>query len=206
MKKYIFLSIVLFISAFALAQNENDVNDLTLLVSYLEGNFNTLEQSKADTNFFHIVLHMKTIWKDRTDGIWMYVEQAVGWKQEKPYRQRIYKISVLNENTIISEVFTFENPLKYTGSWKDETLLSDLSYDKLTKREGCTVYIQRTGSEIFEGETRGKECQSDLAGAKYASSKVTIKPDMFISWDRGFNESDEQVWGAETGGYIFKKE
>ncbi len=206
MKKYIFFFIVLFTSTFTFAQVKDDVNDLSLLVSYLDGNFNTLEQSKADTNYYHIVLHMKTIWKERTDGVWMYVEQAVGWKQDKPYRQRIYKISVLDENTIISEVYTFENPLKYTGAWKDENLISDLSPDKLTKREGCTVYIQKTGSDTFEGETRGKECQSDLAGAKYASSKVTIKPDMFISWDRGFDDKDEQVWGAEKGGYIFKKE
>jgi len=204
--KYIFLIIVLFLSTRVFAQNKDDVNDLTLLVSYLEGNFNTLEQSKSDTNYYHIVLHMKSIWNYNSDGIWMYVEQAVGWKQDKPYRQRIYKISESDNNTFLSEVYTFENPLKYAGAWKDVNLLEDLSPDKLTKREGCTVYIKKTGSDTFQGETRGTECKSDLSGAKYASSTVTIKPDMFISWDRGFNETDEQVWGAETGGYIFKKE
>jgi hypothetical protein len=25
------------------------------------------------------------------------------------------------------------------------------------------------------------------------------------SWDRGFDSTDNQVWGAEKGGYIFKK-
>jgi hypothetical protein len=26
-----------------------------------------------------------------------------------------------------------------------------------------------------------------------------------ISWDRGYNDAGEQVWGAEKGGYIFLK-
>lgn len=204
--KYFFLIVVLFISTLTFAQSKEDKSDLALLVSYLEGNFNTLEQSKTDTNYYHIVLHIKSIWTLRSDGIWMYVEQAVGRKQDKPYRQRIYKISESGDNTFLSEVYTFENPLQYAGAWKDENLIASLTPEMLKKREGCTVYIKKTGSDTFEGETRGKECQSDLSGAKYASSTVTIKPDMFISWDRGFDEKDEQVWGAETGGYIFKKE
>lgn len=206
MKKYFLVLAVLLITIKVNAQNVNETSDFGLLVSYLEGNFNTLEQSKTDTNYYHIVLHMKSIWNERSDGIWMYVEQAVGWKQEKPYRQRIYRLTESDDNTFISEVYTFENPLKYAGAWKDINLLADLTPEKLSKKEGCTVLIKKTGDETFAGGTKGKECQSDLSGAKYASSTVTIKPDMFISWDRGFDENDVQVWGAETGGYIFKKE
>jgi hypothetical protein len=28
---------------------------------------------------------------------------------------------------------------------------------------------------------------------------------MIISWDRGFDKDDNQVWGAINGGYIFDK-
>jgi hypothetical protein len=29
---------------------------------------------------------------------------------------------------------------------------------------------------------------------------------MILSWDRGFDANGNQVWGAEKGGYIFKKD
>jgi hypothetical protein len=51
----------------------------------------------------------------------------------------------------------------------------------------------------------GKNCPSDRKGATYATSKVTISENLLLSWDQGFNEKDEQVWGAEKGGYYFKK-
>jgi hypothetical protein len=28
---------------------------------------------------------------------------------------------------------------------------------------------------------------------------------MMLSWDRGYNKDDKQVWGAEKGGYRFVK-
>jgi hypothetical protein len=28
---------------------------------------------------------------------------------------------------------------------------------------------------------------------------------MMVSWDRGYNDEGEQVWGAEKGGYRFVK-
>jgi len=32
---------------------------------------------------------MVQIWEERTDGYWLYVEQAIAGYQDKPYRQRI---------------------------------------------------------------------------------------------------------------------
>ena len=48
-------------------------------------------------------------------------------------------------------------------------------------------------------------CPSDRKGAAYATSEVTITENELISWDRGYNDKDEQVWGAEKGGYHFLK-
>jgi CpeT protein len=49
-------------------------------------------------------------------------------------------------------------------------------------------------------------CPSNLRGATYATSEVVVQHDKMISWDRGFDSRDKQVWGAEKGGYIFMKE
>ena len=36
-------------------------------------------------------------------------------------------------------------------------------------------------------------------------SEVFISETTMITWDRAFDEHYQQVWGAEKGGYVFKK-
>jgi CpeT protein len=184
---------------------ENVKSDLILLVSYMQGSFSSEEQSKLDTNFFDIRLQMKPMWQERSDAIWIYVEQAVSSKLEKPYRQRVYKVTQLPDGTFESAVFTFSEPMKYAGDWKKDKPLDDLNPSDLTQRKGCSVFLTKNEDGSFTGSTKGKDCESDLRNAKYASSEVVITAKGMTSWDRGFNDKDEQVWGATTGGYNFKK-
>ena len=60
-------------------------------------------------------------------------------------------------------------------------------------------------NDVYAGGTDGKSCPSDLRGAKYATTKITMKKGELISWDQGFDANDKQVWGATKGGYIFIK-
>ena len=71
-------------------------------------------------------------------------------------------------------------------------------------REGCDVYLTQT-DEGYVGSTEGKECVSSLSGASYATSEVTLTPQLLQSWDQGFNASDVQVWGATAGPYNFDR-
>ena len=43
--------------------------DLEILSGWMQGSFSSA--AEADPDFFHIVLHMKRIWSDREDGIWL---------------------------------------------------------------------------------------------------------------------------------------
>ncbi|HRW89883.1 MAG TPA: CpcT/CpeT family chromophore lyase, partial [Flavobacteriales bacterium] len=63
---------------------------LAELASWMTGSFSSAAQAEADTNYYAIELEMARIWPERTDGVWLYVEQAVAAKKEKPYRQRVY--------------------------------------------------------------------------------------------------------------------
>lgn len=212
MKKYIALLILLILTAKTNSQiniaddsQRDNQSDLSLLISYMQGSFSSEEQSKADTNYFDIRLHMKPMWTIRSDAHWIYVEQAVASKQDKPYRQRVYRVTQLSDGTFESAVFTFPEPLKYSGDWKKDNPLEGLSPSDLTERKGCSVFLVKNEDGSFTGGTKDKGCESDLRNAKYASSEVVINKDGMKSWDRGFNENDEQVWGATKGGYIFKK-
>ncbi len=179
--------------------------DTERLVTMMQGSFSSEEQSANDSDYFDIRLEMKRIWPERTDAKWLYVEQAVASMKEKPYRQRVYKITNTNEGRFESAVFTMKDPLRFAGEWGKENPLSGLTPDSLEVREGCSVYLTLMNNGSYEGSTNGKDCQSDLRGAKYATSEVVISDEGIKSWDRGYDENDKQVWGAEKGGYVFKR-
>ncbi len=179
--------------------------DTERLVTMMQGSFSSEEQSANDSDYFDIRLEMKRIWPERTDAKWLYVEQAVASMKEKPYRQRVYKITNTNEGRFESAVFTMKDPLRFAGEWKKDNPLPGLTPDSLEVREGCSVYLTLMNNGSYEGSTNGKDCQSDLRGAKYATSEVVISDEGIKSWDRGYDENDKQVWGAEKGGYVFKR-
>ncbi|GJQ62038.1 MAG: chromophore lyase CpcT/CpeT 1 [Melioribacteraceae bacterium] len=193
------LSLLLFGSI--LSQNNEK---LDLLKNYMTGSFSSADQAAADTNFFDIRLEMKQIWNERNDAIYLYVEQAASWALDKPYRQRIYKVVQTGENSFESAVYTFENPLRFAGAFREDNPLSELTPDSLLEREGCAIMLEYSDGK-FTGSTVDKNCGSDLRGASYATSEVEISENVLTSWDRGFDSEDRQVWGAITGPYIFKK-
>ncbi len=179
------------------------------LAKLMEGNYNSAEQAANDKEYFDIRLHIARIWKDRpeSEGIYFYVEQATASAQQRPYRQRVYHLRARSEDgKIESVVYELANPLRFTGQWKEPKPLANITPDSLISRQGCSVIMRKSGSKEYRGATNGQDCLSSLRGAKYAQTDVTITPKQLISWDRGFDEKGEQVWGAKFGGYIFKKE
>lgn len=181
--------------------------DLAQLTEMMTGSFSSEAQHAADSkNYFDIRLHMAPIWTSSTDGKWLYVEQAVATKLDKPYRQRVYHLHAKGDD-IVSDVYVLPgDPLRFTGAWAHPELLKEVTPDKLTPREGCSIHLKKQKDGTFKGGTEGQSCPSELAGAKYATSEATITDTMMISWDRGFDESGKQVWGATQGGYQFAKQ
>lgn len=179
--------------------------NLKKLASVMAGEFDSNEQADADKSYYHIVLRMKPIWPQSVDGYWFYVEQAVASSQHQPYRQRVYHLYLQDDTTIVSKVYEMKNPQNYIGAWQAVSRLEALTPDSLVDRQGCAIYLRQVEKGVYSGSTPGKECLSSLRGANYATSEVTIYPDRMISWDRGWNDLGQQVWGAENGGYIFIK-
>lgn len=194
----------LMLSADASAQKATP--DLERLASMMQGSFSSETQSKRDTTYFDIRLRIARIWQHRSDALWFYVEQALASLQTKPYRQRVYRLTQLNDTTFESAVFTLREPMRFAGEWRRENLLKNQTPDSLAERTGCAVILHKQHNGIvFTGGTIGTNCPSDLRGATYATSEVAILPDKMISWDRGFDKSGKQVWGAVRGGYEFIK-
>lgn len=197
-------SVLFFLSCAALPKYGAD--DLSVLAHWMTGDFSSEAQSKRDSDYFDIRLHIRPIWTNDKPNIWLYVEQATAAAEDKPYRQRIYKLEKENGKTFKSIVYTLPEPAKWIGAYKNPGLFNQLKPSELTLRQGCTVFLERTKNGAFSGKTRGEGCESNLRGAKYAVSSVQITEKMLLSWDQGFEAAGKQVWGAEKGGYEFVKQ
>lgn len=208
MRKLIFNIFIILIFALIIStcQKPSPLIDpqMQILTSWMTGSFSSQKQAEANSNYYDIRLEMVQIWRDRTDGVWLYIEQAADGFQDKPYRQRIYKLRKTKDGKFESSVFKFDDPMRFVGAWKNENPLGDLTPDSLTEREGCSILLELVDS-VFVGSTLGKNCSSDWGEASYVTSEVWIQENVLTTWDRGYDSTDTQVWGAERGPYIFNK-
>ena len=175
--------------------------------AWLCGHYSSAAQAAADPAFFDVRLHVVRIWPDRLDGPWLYVEQAMATALDKPYRQRIYRLSALPDGTAESIIHELPgDPLAWAGAWKDVARFNALDPALLAVRPGCSVVLRYAGPGRMTGSTQGDGCASALRGAAYATSEVTLTAGELESWDRGFDAKGNQVWGSTKGAYRFVKE
>jgi len=195
------------LAAVASVPREREDGEIAALAAMMAGSFSSAAQAASDPeNFRDIRLAVVPIWEEREDGPWLYVEQAAAVSLDKPYRQRVYQLVRTGEGTIESRVFTLPDPpLRFAGAATEPAKLAGLGPGGLALRAGCAVVLRKSG-QGWTGSTVGKGCASDLRGASYATSEVTITPTEMRSWDRGFDAGGKQVWGAERGPYIFVRQ
>lgn len=201
----------LFVLAATLTGCASDSNRLPILEDYLTGAFTSQEQAAADPEYFNIHLHVAPIWPARTDGPWLYVEQASADTLDKPYRQRVYHLVQIDDRHYRSDVYTLPEPTaRFVGAWKPGVVsetFAPLAPADLTLKDGCSIPLFfHTCEKSFTGATEGVGCESTLRGAAYATSEVRVEDGTLSSWDRGFDAQGQQVWGAKKGGYIFIKQ
>ena len=178
------------------------------LARQMTGAFSSARQAQQQPAYLDIRLHMVPIWTSRQDGPWLYVEQAAASTPEQPYRQRVYQLLTIGPGAIESRVFELpDDPSALAGAWRQPGRLDVLSPAQLVRRQGCSVFLTYdAAARAWTGATRDADCQSALRGASYATSHVTIHADGMTSWDRGFDASGVQVWGAADGPYRFDRE
>ena len=200
--------------------------DVATLSTYMTGTFSSAAQAKADPEFRDITLNMTEIWPDLSTSTvrWLYIEQSVADTPNKPYRQRVYKLSLQPDSTIRSDVYTLPAPItQFIGGARAPSIFTKVTPEQLTLREGCSIILRRaTAAQVapevvaaappgwtrdgaFLGSTGGNNCSSELQGASYATSEAVITPQGLRTWDRGFDAAGKQVWGATKGGYEFAR-
>jgi CpeT protein len=178
-------------------------NHLEELYQLMQGTFDSSKQSVEDETYYDITLHMYPIWKNRTDAKWLYVEQSVTENQMKPYRQRVYKLSVNDQGEYVIAIYKLPQEERWVMGWKDSRKWDGLKPEQLKIREGCEVILKRLAKNHYKGSTGETSCKSTMRGAAYATSLVEMKEGMIESWGQDFSEDGKQVWGSEKAGYLF---
>ncbi len=205
MKKTIFaLTFVVALISCKSGENARSKNSIEMqeLVNCMQGHYSSEKQSKADEDYYNISLRMIPIWKEK--GNYLFVEQAIFDKQDKPYRVRVYKLTQKGTE-FISEIYTLKNEKEWIGKWATPKEYKKLTESDIELKEGCQVTLKKVGKDNFVGATGDKTCPSELRGARWANSKVTVTQNEILSWDQGFDKDGKQVWGATKGGYEFIK-
>jgi CpeT protein len=175
------------------------------LFAFMTGTFSNAEQARGDQNFPNATLHMTPIWTARSDGPWLYLEQALADAPAHPYRQLIYQLANGPDASLEIRVFDLPDPVAATGSWKDPARLDKLLPENLTARSGCTLILHLRPGGSIQGGTEGTGCASSLRGATYSAVETTITNLEITMWERGYNAAGVQVWGSLHGGYAFKR-
>lgn len=171
------------------------------LYRYLEGRFDSADQAAAQPTYYAISLAVCEATLEGEDARALYVEQAFADTPAEPYRQRVYLVEPVDATTAVTTVLALENPAAWVGACDDGTQPAFVAAD-VSLRDGCGVTMTWDG-EQFDGGTTGTDCASDINGASYATSDVTITETQMSSWDRGFDAAGTQVWGAVDGPYVF---
>jgi hypothetical protein len=187
-------------------QKSKKMTSLDRLTLVMAGSYSSGAQAAEDTAYYDIRLEMVRIWPDRMDGNWLYVEQAVSTYLDKPYRQRVYHLTEEPDGRFRSVVYTLTEPTRFIGAWKDPAQFDAINLKNLELREGCDILLSwNADTDEYSGRTEDKTCESNLRGARWATSEVVLTPSGMVSWDKGLDDDGNQIWGAEKGGYVFDK-
>uniref|UniRef100_A0A7N0RAI9 Chromophore lyase CRL, chloroplastic n=1 Tax=Kalanchoe fedtschenkoi TaxID=63787 RepID=A0A7N0RAI9_KALFE len=143
----------------------------------------------------------------------LYFEQAFWRTPQKPFRQRFYmvkpcpkdlKCDVELSTYAIRDMEEYKNFCDRTKDQKPlpEEVIGDIA-EHLT-----TIHLKRCDrgkSCLYEGSTPPGGFPNSWNGATYCTSELAIlKNNEVHTWDRGYDDDGNQVWGVKGGPYEFK--
>lgn len=186
--------------------SEDESGSLALLIDYMTGSFSSEAQAASSTDPYHVDVRLKMvrIWDhiSTDNGYWIYVEQAYAEQINSPYRQRIYRVFIENDQ-IKDEIYAIPNPSSYVGAWETPDVFDGISEADLTLKAGCGLEFNWEGDH-FSGATTGTNCTASIPGVSYLTSETTLFPTYLTSWDLGYNSAGTIVMGPYSP-YIFDK-
>jgi tetratricopeptide (TPR) repeat protein len=178
--------------------------ELDRVARMLEGTYSSAAQASSERAFDDVRLNIRRVWDDRRDGYWFYVEQSLTSAQDRPVLQRFFHLHRRSDRALVVDDFAMPDPARVAGAWFDTSRIASLSPASLALRAGCAIVLAKKGAG-YAGARKGDGCPSGFGGAASATSALSLGDGELRLWDRAFDASGRQVWGATKGPYDFRK-
>jgi hypothetical protein len=174
------------------------------------GSYSSIAQHRADPRYDEVEARVIRIWPERTDGVWLYQEQAIvnqpntdaAIARSRPYFQFVARVTPLGNGLLRRDNFRVSDRARWVGMTAGDARLASLSPADL-EAASCHNRIELISPGYWTGRT--ESCTNSYRGAAYMESRSISTPTGFINWDRGFSVGGEHVWGPRWGGYVFDR-
>lgn len=174
------------------------------VVDRLVGIMDTSAQAKVNSKVASV--RMTTcrveVTPSQKNAIFLYQEQALGAKLSEPYRQRFLRISSVGNGKLVESAgFKPPEPEIWIGLC-DRPLEQRVILTRDLGKSECSVFLHKQGDNYI-GETQPGGCPTKFRGAVKITNRVTLHPKGMDTWDRGYDERGNIIWGAKQEPYRY---
>lgn len=170
----------------------------------------TSRAQSSDPRYDWVESETVRILPDRTDGVWLYQENAIiaaspdsppleGGK-DRPYFQVVIQLRAIGPFEVHSTTYRLDSPEAREGArgiWR-------AGGDGFEPGWIGTIACMSSLSRLSEGYwTGGADCPNNWRGGVKVDSRSIRTPDTYVNWDRGMDATGQQIWGPREGGYVF---
>jgi hypothetical protein len=196
--------------------NTNSTSDVQNIVSYLVGIMDTSEQAATNKKVANVrmitckiaIIPVENNNTNKNNSIFLYQEQAIADKIDEPYRQRFLEIAASDRGRVESKSYKpieLEKWIGFCDKSETERIVAATDLGNYV----CSVFLKQSAANyikpLYVGETQTGGCPASVRGATSISNTIYLFPDGMNTWDRGFDANGNQVWGAQSDAYKFRK-
>ena len=109
---------------------------------------------------------------------------------------------IADDGKIESTTFRIIKPQRWIGLCDRPQAQQNINLDDLGEAI-CSLSL-RPLMTIYIGETPPEGCRTNIRGAVRITNTVILHSQGMDTWDRGFDEEGNQVWGATNESYQFR--
>ena len=180
----------------------NHLQDLQAVASHLVGIMDTSAQAAVNPKRVSVRMITCQVQVDQEpDTIYLYQEQALSKRLDRPYRQRILKLSTTEDGQTESRSYKLQEVSRWMGLCQKNQEARQLQSADLGEAV-CSVFLKPVIS-IYVGQTQPGGCPTNMRGAVKITNTIILHSQGMDTWDRGFDAEGKQVWGADNEGYQY---
>lgn len=178
--------------------------DLELLMTYLEGTWETIAQPAGQGDSTPMRLRMARLWPEKAGEYWIYAEYVKADDDRQALRQRIFGFK--REGTrIVGRLYRVPGSAAAAlGEWRKDRPFAGVDSASLREMPGCQTFWVKQMESLFAAGTEGKSCRGDRPEVVDEHSDFYLASSSMRTWIQGLDASGKQAEGP-TGPSEFRK-